>query len=138
MPMACGIWPGRRCGGVGQGSQVLLAQLGRTERNAILEHNAALLRIDYGLDPKVIAGTLDSVRRLGFACGVPDRRLPGYTGLAVPIVDAGGQLLGALSCALSRPRMTQQRRLALAAAMAEEVRRMLEKAQGLLRLEVLP
>ncbi|HAW39029.1 MAG TPA: IclR family transcriptional regulator [Pseudomonas sp.] len=124
--------------GVGQGSQVLLAQLGRTERNAILEHNAALLRIDYGLDPKVIAGTLDSVRRLGFACGVPDRRLPGYTGLAVPIVDAGGQLLGALSCALSRPRMTQQRRLALAAAMAEEVRRMLEKAQGLLRLEVLP
>jgi len=65
------------------------------------------------------------VRRLGYACGLPDRRLPGYTGLAVPIVDGGGQVLGALSCALSRPRMTAARRQALAEAMMGEVARIL-------------
>lgn len=121
--------------GVGQGSQVLLAHMGKRERAEILQHNAAQLRLDYGLDAQLIAGTLDSVRRLGFACGLPDRRLPGYTGLAVPIVDAGGQVLGALSCALARPRMTAARRTALAGAMAEEVRGLLLKADGLLRLE---
>lgn len=116
--------------GVGQGSQVLLAHMSRAERRDILRHNAAVLRLDYGLDAEVVAATLDSVRRLGFACGLPDRRLPGYTGLAVPIVGAGGQVLGALSCALSRPRMTAERRQALAAAMAEEVDAMLRKVQG--------
>lgn len=116
--------------GVGQGSQVLLAHMSRAERRDILRHNAAVLRLDYGLDTEVVAATLDSVRRLGFACGLPDRRLPGYTGLAVPIVGAGGQVLGALSCALSRPRMTAERRQALAAAMADEVRAMLGKVQG--------
>jgi DNA-binding IclR family transcriptional regulator len=121
--------------GVGQGSQVLLAHMGKRERAEILQHNAAVLRLHYGLDVQVLASTLDSVRRLGFACGLADQRLPGYTGLAVPIVDAGGQVLGALSCALARPRMTTARRIALASAMAAEVRGLLLKADGLLRLE---
>lgn len=109
--------------GVGQGSQVLLAHLGRRDCRDILRYNAATLRLDYGLDAEVIAASLPSVRRLGYACGLPDRRLPGYTGLAVPIVDGAGQVLGALSCALSRPRMTAARRQALAEAIMGEVAR---------------
>jgi DNA-binding IclR family transcriptional regulator len=124
--------------GVGQASQVLLAHLPRAERNEILQHNRAVLRLDYGLDAGLIAASLDSVRRLGFASGLGDRRLPGYTGLAVAIVDAGGQVLGALSCALARPRMTETRRRALAAAMQEEAQNLLQRAQGLLRAYSLP
>lgn len=112
--------------GVGQASQVLLAWLGRAERNEILGHNAACLRLEYGLDVQQLAASLASVRRLGFASGLVDRRLPGYTGLAVPILDAAGQPLGALSCALARPRMTEARRQALARVMKEE-------AEGLAR-----
>lgn len=112
--------------GVGQASQVLLAWMAKSERNAILGHNAASLRLDYGLQAQRLAASLDSVRRLGFASGLVDRRLPGYTGLAVPILDAAGQPLGALSCALARPRMTEARRQALARAMTEE-------AQGVAR-----
>lgn len=106
--------------GVGQASQVLLAWLGRAERNEILGHNAACLRLDYGLDVEHVVASLGSVQRLGFASGLVDRRLPGYTGLAVPILDARGQPLGALSCALARPRMTEARRQALARVMKEE------------------
>jgi len=124
--------------GVGQASQVLLAHLPRAERNEILQHNRAVLRLDYGLDAELIAASLDSVRRLGFASGLGDRRLPGYTGLAVAIVDAGGQVRGALSCALARPRMTETRRRALAVAMQEEAQNLLQRAQGLLRAYSLP
>lgn len=106
--------------GVGQASQVLLAQMSRAEATRILRHNQAVLRLDYGLDSEMIAASLASVRRLGFASGLPDRRLPGYTGLAVPIVDAAGELLGAFSCALARPRMSETRRQALAQAMQLE------------------
>lgn len=113
--------------GVGQASQVLLAHLPRAERNEILEHNQAVLRLDYGLDAELIAASLDSVRRLGFASGLGDRRLPGYTGLAVAIVDAGGQVFGAFSCSLARPRMTEARRHALAVAMQDEVRSLLTR-----------
>jgi DNA-binding IclR family transcriptional regulator len=120
--------------GVGQGSQVLLASMGKRERLDILHHNAPTLLRGYGLEAEAIASTLDSVRRLGFARGIPDRRLPGYTGLAVPIVDAGGQVLGAFSCALARPRMTEAKSAVLAAAMMAEVRDLLGKAEGLLQL----
>ena len=65
--------------GVGQASQVLLAWLGRTARNEILAHNAATLRLDYGLDVQHIIASLPSVRRLGYASGLVDKRLPGYT-----------------------------------------------------------
>lgn len=109
--------------GVGQGSQVLLAHMARRDCRDILRHNAATLRLDYGLEAELVSASLPSVRRLGYACGLPDRRLPGYTGLAVPILDVGGSLLGALSCALSRLRMTVSRREALAAAMHEEAGR---------------
>jgi DNA-binding IclR family transcriptional regulator len=116
--------------GVGQGSQVLLAHMSRRACRDVLRHNAATLRLDYGLDAELIAATLPSVRRLGYACGLPDRRLPGYTGLAVPIVDSDGQVLGALSCALSRPRMTTARRQALAQTMREEAARMARATAG--------
>lgn len=121
--------------GVGQGSLAILAHLGRGERSEILRHNAERLEREFGIEVAVVKGLLDSVRRLGFACGVPDRALPDYTGLAVPIVDAGGQVLGAFSCALHRTRMTDARRQALADAMQEEARQLLERAGTLLRLE---
>ncbi|EZH78726.1 IclR family transcriptional regulator [Ectopseudomonas composti] len=112
--------------GVGQASQVLLAWLGRSERNGILAHNAATLRLDYGLEVQRITASLPSVKRLGYASGLVDKRLPGYTGLAVPILDASGQPLGALSCALARPRMTDVRREALAQVMKEEAQRLVQ------------
>ncbi|MEK8080151.1 IclR family transcriptional regulator [Pseudomonas sp. XK-1] len=111
---------GRMPMGVGQASQALLAWMDKAERNEILRHNAASLRLDYGLEVEQINASLASVRRLGFASGLVDRRLPGYTGLAVPILDAGGQAIGALSCALARPRMTDARRQALVQAMTQE------------------
>ncbi len=116
--------------GVGQASQVLLARMPRAERNEILQHNAAVLRLDYGLEIERIIDSLDSVRRLGFASGLADRRLPGYTGLAVPIVVADGSVVGALSCALARPRMTEARRKALAGAMKEETQLLANKLSG--------
>ncbi|MDM9651444.1 IclR family transcriptional regulator [Pseudomonas wenzhouensis] len=116
--------------GVGQASQVLLAWLGRSERNEILAHNAATLRLDYGLEVQRIAASLPSVRRLGYASGLVDTRLPGYTGLAVPILDGDGQPLGALSCALARPRMTDARRQALAQTMKEEAQHLVSAMSG--------
>lgn len=124
--------------GVGQASLAILAHLGRAERDEILRHNEPRLRREFGIEAEVVRGLLGSVRRLGFACGVPDRALPDYTGLAVPIVDPGGQVLGAFSCALHRHRMTQPRREALAQAMKEEAERLVARAGGLLRLEAPP
>ncbi|AQZ32798.1 hypothetical protein BHQ29_05580 [Pseudomonas sp. LPH1] len=110
--------------GVGQASQVLLAWLGRGEHNEILAHNAATLRLDYGLEVQRIAASLPSVRRLGYASGLVDTRLPGYTGLAVPILGADGRPLGALSCALARARMTDARRETLAQMMRKEAQQL--------------
>ena len=121
--------------GVGQASLAILAHLGRAERGEILRHNAERLEREFGIEVTVVKGLLDSVRRLGFACGVPDRALPDYTGLAVPIVDPGGQVLGAFSCALHRRRMTDARREALAQAMTDEAARLVTRAGSLLRLE---
>ncbi|UZZ09730.1 IclR family transcriptional regulator [Ectopseudomonas mendocina] len=116
--------------GVGQASQVLLAWLGRSERNEILAHNAATLRLDYGLEVQRIAASLPSVRRLGYASGVMDTRLPGYTGLAVPILGADGRPLGALSCALARARMTEARRETLAQLMSKEAQQLGQTQRG--------
>ncbi|MFU4575127.1 IclR family transcriptional regulator [Pseudomonas sp. KHPS1] len=116
--------------GVGQASQVLLAWLGRSERNEILAHNAATLRLDYGLEVQRIAASLPSVKRLGYASGVMDTRLPGYTGLAVPILGADGRPLGALSCALARARMTEARRETLAQWMSKEAQQLGQTQRG--------
>src|SRR3990167_8365907 len=121
---------GRMPMGVGQASQALLAWMDKAERNEILRHNAASLRLDYGLEVEQINASLASVRRLGFASGLVDRRLPGYTGLAVPILDAGGQAIGALSCALARPRMTDARRQALVQAMTQEAQQVVRHLGG--------
>ena len=106
------------------------SSLTKAERNEILRHNAASLRLDYGLEVEQINASLASVRRLGFASGLVDRRLPGYTGLAVPILDAGGQAIGALSCALARPRMTDARRQALVQAMTQEAQQVVRHLGG--------
>ena len=100
-------------------SYLLVTQEARLGLNGpqVIEQEAGLAEYDSRDRPFIWSLTGGEQR---FASGLVDRRLPGYTGLAVPILDAAGQAIGALSCALARPRMTDARRQALVQAMTQE------------------
>lgn len=106
--------------GVGQGSLALLSNMPNAKRNEILNHNAPRLLREYGITVEQVREALDQFRRQGFTCGLSDKILPLYTGVAVPIRNTEGELIGALSSALLTSRLTEHYQLRLVGAMQRE------------------
>jgi DNA-binding IclR family transcriptional regulator len=106
--------------GVGQGSLALLSDMPNAKRNEILNHNAPRLLREYGIAAAQVREAVTQIRQQGYTCGLSDKILPLYTGVAVPIRGAEGEPLGALSSALPTTRLTRPYRTRLVAAMQRE------------------
>jgi DNA-binding IclR family transcriptional regulator len=106
--------------GVGQGSLALLSHMPTAKRNEILNHNAPRLLREYGIAADAIREAVTQVRHQGYTCGLTDKILPFYTGVAVPIRDIDGAAMGALSSALLTSRLTQAYQQRLVETMRRE------------------
>lgn len=120
--------------GVGQGSLALLSSMPNAKRNEILNHNAPRLLREYGITTARIREALAEIRRQGYTCGLRDRILPLYTGVAVPLRNTEGEPLGALSSALLTARLTRAYQSRLVETMQREAdiiaQRMCTPAEG--------
>lgn len=93
--------------GVGQGSLALLSNMPTAKRNEILNHNAPRLLREYGITATALREAITHIQSQGFTCGLSDKILPLYTGVAVPIGAAEGAPVGALSSAMPTARLTE-------------------------------
>jgi DNA-binding IclR family transcriptional regulator len=103
--------------GVGQGSLALMSNMPTAKRNEILNHNAPRLLREYGISAAQVREAISQFCRQGYTCGLSDKILPMYTGVAVPIRDMKGAPMGALSSALPTSRLTETYQLRLVKAM---------------------
>jgi DNA-binding IclR family transcriptional regulator len=103
--------------GVGQGSLALMSNMPTAKRNEILNHNAPRLLREYGISAAQVREAISQFCRQGYTCGLSDKILPMYTGVAVPIRDMKGAPMGALSSALPTSRLTETYQLRLVEAM---------------------
>lgn len=103
--------------GVGQGSLALMSNMPTAKRNEILNHNAPRLLREYGISAAQVREAINQFCRQGYTCGLSDKILPLYTGVAVPIRDKEGAPMGALSSALPTSRLTETYQLRLVEAM---------------------
>lgn len=113
--------------GVGQGSLALLSHMPTAKRNEIISHNAPRLQREYGIAATHVRDAIAQVRRQGFTCGLSDKILPLYTGVAVAICDNEGAPLGALSSALLTSRLTEPYQQRLVEAMQREAHSIAER-----------
>lgn len=113
--------------GVGQGSLALLSNMPATKRNEILNHNAPRLLREYGIDTASVREAVTQLRHQGYTCGLADKILPLYTGVAIPILDSEGMSIGALSSALLTSRLTDAYQLQMVEAMHREAELIAER-----------
>jgi DNA-binding IclR family transcriptional regulator len=118
---------GRVLSGVGQGSLALLSNMPAAKRNDILNHNAPRLLREYGITAAAVREAVTQVDQHGFTCGLADKILPLYTGVAVPIRDTDGAPIGALSSALLTARLTPTYQQRLVEAMHREAKVIAER-----------
>lgn len=106
--------------GVGQASIALLAYQPPAKRNEILHHNAPRLAREYAIETAQVRRAIMRMQQERFSCGIADKCLPSYTGLAVPLLDNTGAPVAALSCAMQATRLTAGYKAHLADAMRLE------------------
>ena len=98
----------RRPLGVGAGSLALLAALPDAEIATVLARNAVWLKDFDGFTADVLTGLVEQARARGYAFN-DGLIVPAMNAIAVPVRDADGQPLFALSLAAIRDRMTSDR-----------------------------
>ena len=99
---------GRVALGVGQGSLAILAFLPEAEREEVIRFNLPRLR-ELGMFDEVYLRTeIDNVRALGYAARNTGL-LEGMSGVAVPICDADGRAVAALSVGTIAGRLSADR-----------------------------
>jgi DNA-binding IclR family transcriptional regulator len=118
--------------GVGQGSLALLSSMPAAKRNEILNHNAPRLLREYGITAAAVRDAVTQAGCQGFTCGLSDKILPLYTGVAVPIHANEGAPTGALSSALPSTRLTGPYQQRLVEAMQREASAIAERLSPLL------
>lgn len=99
---------GRVALGVGQGSLAILAFLPQAEREEVIRHNLPRLRELGAWDEVDIRMEIDKVRRLGYASR-DSGLVEGMAGVGVPILDAQGHALAALSVGTISSRLSADR-----------------------------
>ncbi|WP_103874209.1 IclR family transcriptional regulator [Bosea lathyri] len=94
--------------GLGQGSLVMLAHLPEAERDAVIRFNIPRL-LDRGfLDEAALRSALDKARQQGWV-NLNTGLIPGMAGVAVPILDAEGRAVAALSIGTLAERLREER-----------------------------
>lgn len=108
--------------GVGGGALAILAALPDEEVERILAVNAEVLERRYPTFPPAVLRTLVAdTRARGYALN-PGILVPGSWGLGVPILDARGRPMGALSIAAIESRLGEGRQHEIAAALKREAK----------------
>ncbi|QDJ32990.1 IclR family transcriptional regulator [Bordetella hinzii] len=110
--------------GVGAGSLAILAALEDEDIEACLQANAALIAARYPhYSLPLIRSLVREVREQGYAVN-RGLVIPGSWGIGMPVRDAGGQVLGALSIAAVESRMDEERQFQMAKLLAREAGRL--------------
>lgn len=105
--------------GVGQGAMVILAYLSENEQEEVLRYNIARLR-EYNIYDEVSIRTeIKKIRELGY-CAKNNGLLDGVLGLAVPVFDCNGEIIGALSIATLAEKLNSERMPVVANLMKQE------------------
>jgi DNA-binding IclR family transcriptional regulator len=111
----------RRPLGIGAGSLAIVSRLSETEFDQVMQSNADRLT-KYGASPEDLVSTVRMGRKMGYASS----RVLGVsnvTAVGVPILDAEGEPIAALSVTAIDERMTKARQRELVTTIREEVRR---------------
>jgi DNA-binding IclR family transcriptional regulator len=99
---------GRVALGVGQGSMAILAFLPEAEREEVIRYNLPRVREFGVLDEVYLRTEIERVRQLGYAARNTGL-LEGMAGLAVPLFDAQGRVVAALSVGTIEARLSPER-----------------------------
>lgn len=100
--------------GVGAGSVAILAQLHDDEVQRVLQANKAWIAAQYpGYNPESIQAEIRNARHKGYALN-PGLVVPGSWGIGVPVLDATGSVVAAISLAAIQGRLSLSRRTTLA------------------------
>ncbi len=105
--------------GVGQGSTAILAFLPDEEQKEIIRHNLPRLHEAGGIDEASLRASLAKVRREGY-CGDWSGLIPGMAGLGVPILNASGRAVAALTIGTTTDRLPPERRAVIAEMLRHE------------------
>jgi DNA-binding IclR family transcriptional regulator len=105
--------------GIGQGSTAILALLPAAEQDEIIRHNLPRLQEFGGIDEATLRAALAKVRHDGY-CGGWSGLIPGMAGLGVPIVDADGRPVAALTVGTTTDRLSPDRRDVMATMLKRE------------------
>ncbi len=98
----------RRVLGVGAAGQALLSFLPEQQREEIIEANAPRYHRYYGIHPKEVRSWVKQTRQQKYSISV-HRVTPDSIGVGVPIFNAGGDVIAAISMAGITSRMTKER-----------------------------
>ncbi len=110
---------GRVALGVGQASMAILAYLSPDEQEEVLQYNIARLREYNVYDEISVRAEMLRVKEQGY-CAKNSGLLEGVVGLAVPLFDCNGQVVGALSIATLTDRLNQDRLPVIVDVMKQE------------------
>ena len=94
--------------GVGQGSLAILAHLPEAERDEVMRYNVPRIRHLGALDEVFLRTEVAKVRAQGFA-NTNSGLIEGMAGVAVPVFDANGQVVAALSIGTLTARLEGER-----------------------------
>ncbi len=94
--------------GVGQGAMAILAHLPEAERDEVMRHNVPRLAGMGALDEVFLRTEVARVRRQGFAA-TNSGLIEGMAGVGVPVFDAAGRVVAALSIGTLAARLEGER-----------------------------
>lgn len=109
--------------GVGAGGLALLAWLPERDRQAVIERNAHRLPQHGGLTSSLLVKMVDEARSQGYS-RVSDFAIAGVTGVGMPVRDAAGQTIVAVSVTCVTMRMTAQHQEEVLHVLGQEVGRL--------------
>ena len=107
--------------GIGQGAMAILAHLSPPEQDEIIRYNLPRMRDYAGIDEAYLRTEIARVRTRGYSDGATGL-IPGMAGLGVPILNADGRAVAALSVGSTTDRMTAERNAVIANILKEEAR----------------
>jgi DNA-binding IclR family transcriptional regulator len=112
--------------GLGQGSLAILANLPEDEREAVIRFNVPRL-LDRGfMDEVGLRMQIENVRAMGWA-SINTGLIPGMAGVGVPIHDAGGQAVAALSIGTLAERLRDDRLPVVVSLLQKEARELAQR-----------
>ncbi len=107
--------------GIGAGSLALLSSLPDAEVEQIVVANARRLRAFADVNTRMLLESVRLCREQGFASH-DERLLKGVSGVAVPVTDSSGVILGALSISALLPRIEQESLYEIVAKLRREAK----------------